>query len=91
MTQIGLKLAQKKYPKFKTIIQEESGAGELIMTMVFESAETPYKIWAEPARQVRDSVCVRVCMCVCVYVCACMNVCMCTYVYVYVFCMNACM
>ena len=69
MTQIGLKLAQKKYPKFKTIIQEESGAGELIMTMVFESAETPYKIWAEPARQVRDSVCVRVCMCVCVCMC----------------------
>ena len=50
MNKIGLKLAQKKYPKFKTIIQEESGAGELIMTMVFESAETPYKIWAEPAR-----------------------------------------
>jgi hypothetical protein len=50
---LGLKLAQKKYPKFKTIIQEESPEGELIMTMVFESAETPYKIWAEPSRWVR--------------------------------------
>ena len=58
---LGLKLAQKKYPKFKTIIQEESAAGELIMTMVFESAETPYKIWAEPARYV----------CASVYVCEC--------------------
>ena len=47
---LGLKLAQKKYPKMKTIVQEESPEGELIMTMVFESAETPYKIWAEPAR-----------------------------------------
>mmetsp|Transcript_18597 Transcript_18597/g.17919 ORF Transcript_18597/g.17919 Transcript_18597/m.17919 type:complete len:292 (+) Transcript_18597:107-982(+) len=47
---LGLKLAQKKYPKMKTIIQEESDVGELIMTMVFESAETPYKVWSEPAR-----------------------------------------
>jgi hypothetical protein len=34
----------------KTIVQQESVTGELIMTMVFESAETPYKIWAEPER-----------------------------------------
>lgn len=47
---LGLKLQGKKFPKMIRIEQEESSDKELIFTMVFQSLDTPYKIWAEPER-----------------------------------------
>jgi len=47
---LGLKLPQKKFPKMQSIMQEENDKGQLVFTMTFQSAETPYKVWAEPAR-----------------------------------------
>jgi len=47
---LGLKLPQKKYPKLQTLIQEETDKGQLAFTMIFQSAETPYKVWKEPTR-----------------------------------------
>ena len=41
---LGLKLPQKKFPRFQTIIQEETPDGQLVFTMVFESLETPFKV-----------------------------------------------
>ena len=42
---LGLKLPQKKFPRFQTIVQEETADGQLVFTMVFESLETPFKVW----------------------------------------------
>jgi len=47
---LGLKLQSKKYPKILSVTQEETPVGELAFTMTFASLETPYKLWAEPAR-----------------------------------------
>jgi hypothetical protein len=47
---LGLKLPQKKYPKFQTITQKMTSEGELEFGMIFQSAETPYKVWADPDR-----------------------------------------
>ena len=43
MSKIGLKLAQKKYPKFKTIIQEETAAGELVIMATEEVASASFE------------------------------------------------
>merc|ERR1712146_80881 len=47
---LGLKLPQKKFPKMQTIELSESPTGELVYSMTFQSAETPYKVWADPER-----------------------------------------
>lgn len=47
---LGLKLPQKKFPKMQTIELSESPDGELVYSMTFQSAETPYKVWADPER-----------------------------------------
>jgi hypothetical protein len=47
---LGLKLQGKKYPKMLTITQDATRDGELIFKMTFQSADTPYKMWAEPER-----------------------------------------
>ena len=52
---LGLKLPQKKFPKMKEIILEKTPEGELSYTMTFQSAETPYKVWADPDRVERYS------------------------------------
>lgn len=44
---LGLKLPQKKYPKMRSIIQEETPEGELAFTMTFQSIDTPFKVWAD--------------------------------------------
>lgn len=48
---LGLKLPQKKYPKLQTLTQESARDGtQLTFTLTFQSAETPFKVWNEPAR-----------------------------------------
>merc|ERR1712006_55195 len=47
---LGLKLPQKKFPKMQTIELSETPDGELVYSMTFQSAETPYKVWADPER-----------------------------------------
>lgn len=47
---LGLKLPQKKFPKLLAIDQSATVDGELVFTMKFQSADTPYKLWAEPSR-----------------------------------------
>ena len=47
---LGLKLQSKKFPKLLKIIQEESENKELIFTLIFQSLDTPYKLWADPER-----------------------------------------
>lgn len=53
---LGLKLPQKKFPKLQTITQESVRDGtQLAFTLTFQSAETPFKVWNEPARVRRYS------------------------------------
>jgi len=52
---LGLKLPQKKFPKMTTITLDETPNKELVFTMEFQSAETPYKVWSEPERVQRYS------------------------------------
>ena len=47
---LGLKLPQKKFPQFKTIVQNITPEGELSFNMIFQSLETPFKVWNEPSR-----------------------------------------
>lgn len=47
---LGLKLPQKKFPKMQTIDLSETPEGELVYSMTFQSAETPYKVWTDPER-----------------------------------------
>lgn len=55
LTALGLRLPQKKYPRMQSIIQEQAENGQLSFTMTFQSAETPYKVWANPERVRRYS------------------------------------
>jgi Protein of unknown function (DUF2854) len=45
-----LKLPQKKYPKLLSLTQKRTEDSQLAFTLTFQSAETPYKLWAEEAR-----------------------------------------
>merc|ERR1719456_682690 len=47
---LGLKLPQRKFPRFQTIRQSRTPEGELSFSMVFESLETPYQVWNDPDR-----------------------------------------
>ena len=51
---LGLKLPQRKFPKMQTIELKDVN-GELSFTMVFESKETPFKVWNDPDRVARYS------------------------------------
>lgn len=46
---LGLVLPQKAYPQLQYIEIEEEGA-EVAMTMVFQSLDTPFRMWAEEER-----------------------------------------
>merc|ERR1711871_124334 len=47
---LGLKLPQRKFPRFQTIRQSLTPEGELSFAMIFESLETPYKVWNDADR-----------------------------------------
>lgn len=47
---LGLKLPKKKYPKLLSIDIDASNDGQVQFKMIFESMETPYKLWADPDR-----------------------------------------
>jgi len=47
---LGLVLAGKDYPQLKELRQEVTEDGELAFYMVWQSLDTPYKMWADPAR-----------------------------------------
>lgn len=44
---LGLVLPQKAYPQLQYVMQEPAEGGEVAMTMVFQSLDTPYRMWAE--------------------------------------------
>lgn len=46
---LGLVIPGKAYPQLKEL-REENTDGQLSFSMVFQSLETPYKMWADPAR-----------------------------------------
>mmetsp|Transcript_9855 Transcript_9855/g.14692 ORF Transcript_9855/g.14692 Transcript_9855/m.14692 type:complete len:295 (-) Transcript_9855:118-1002(-) len=49
---LGLVVPGKAYPQLRELRQEEEG-GELAFTMVWQSLDTPYKMWADEKRRVK--------------------------------------
>jgi len=47
---LGLVVPGKDYPQLRELRQEETPEGELAFTMVWQSIDTPYKMWADPRR-----------------------------------------
>merc|ERR1719453_311673 len=47
---LGLVLPQKAYPQMQYIEIEEVAGGEVAMTCVFQSLDTPYRMWEEEDR-----------------------------------------
>ena len=47
---LGLVVPGKDYPQLKEIRQEGTADGELAFTMVWQSIDTPYKMWADERR-----------------------------------------
>jgi hypothetical protein len=47
---LGLVVPGKDYPQLKELREEATEDGELVFTMVWQSIDTPYKMWAEERR-----------------------------------------
>lgn len=47
---LGLVIPGKAYPQLQDLRQEATEDGQLKFTMVWQSLDTPYKMWADPAR-----------------------------------------
>jgi len=47
---LGLVIPGKDYPQLQELRQDATEDGELRFTMVWQSLDTPYKMWADPAR-----------------------------------------
>lgn len=47
---LGLVVPGKDYPQLQELRQEETEDGELAFTMVWQSIDTPYKMWADERR-----------------------------------------
>jgi hypothetical protein len=50
---LGLVVPGKAYPQLKELRQEVTPDGELAFTMVWQSLDTPYKLWADEKRRKR--------------------------------------
>jgi hypothetical protein len=50
---LGLVVPGKAYPQLKELREEVNDDGELAFTMVWQSLETPYKMWADDKRRKR--------------------------------------
>lgn len=48
---LGLVVPGKDYPQLRELRQEKEENGELSFTMVWQSVDTPYKMWAEEKRR----------------------------------------
>merc|ERR1712127_493365 len=48
---LGLVVAGKDYPQLKELRQDITQDGELTFTMVWQSMDTPYKMWADERRR----------------------------------------
>lgn len=48
---LGLVVPGKDYPQLRELRQEKEANGELSFTMVWQSVDTPYKMWAEEKRR----------------------------------------
>merc|ERR1719506_800696 len=47
---LGLVVPGKAYPQLRELRESMSPEGELEFQMVFQSLETPYKMWSDPSR-----------------------------------------
>jgi Protein of unknown function (DUF2854) len=47
---LGLVIPGKAYPQLKELRQDISADGELIFTLIWQSLDTPYKMWADERR-----------------------------------------
>lgn len=47
---LGLVVPGKAYPQLRELRQEATATGELVFTMVWQSIDTPYKMWADERR-----------------------------------------
>jgi len=47
---LGLVVPSKAYPQLQELRQDATGDGELIFTIVWQSLDTPYKMWADERR-----------------------------------------
>jgi hypothetical protein len=50
---LGLVVSGKDYPQLKELRQERTDDGELAFTMVWQSIDTPYKMWADEKRRLK--------------------------------------
>jgi hypothetical protein len=50
LEKLGLVNPGKKFPQLQKLVLSKEDGGELGMAMVFQSVDTPYKVWADPAR-----------------------------------------
>eukprot|EP00559_Dactyliosolen_fragilissimus_P003253 CAMPEP_0184872664 /NCGR_PEP_ID=MMETSP0580-20130426/41419_1 /TAXON_ID=1118495 /ORGANISM="Dactyliosolen fragilissimus" /LENGTH=278 /DNA_ID=CAMNT_0027375495 /DNA_START=25 /DNA_END=861 /DNA_ORIENTATION=- len=48
---LGLVVPGKSYPQLRELRQEKTEDGELAFTMVWQSVDTPYKLWADEKRR----------------------------------------
>merc|ERR1719446_900031 len=48
---LGLVIPGKDYPQLRELRQEKEENGELAFTMVWQSVDTPYKMWADEKRR----------------------------------------
>jgi len=53
---LGLVVPGKSYPQMRELRQEVTEDGELSFTMVWQSIDTPYKMWADEKRRVKYEI-----------------------------------